>query len=212
MSLNELIFETAKADEGTFEWQGAENNPKVVQYFSDAGHPEITTDSTPWCAAFVGAVLAKCGLQGTGSLAARSYLKWGVAVDLDDAQPGDIVVFWRGSPDGWQGHVGFYAGRNGDKIRVLGGNQRDQVNISGYGVDRLLGVRRVKSPRVKPTQTKTAKASTAQIVAGAGSAIGGIAALDGQAQQIAIVGGLVLVAFGLWFFRNRLKDFAAGAR
>jgi uncharacterized protein (TIGR02594 family) len=212
MSLNELIFETAKADEGTFEWKGAENNPKVVKYFEDAGHGHIKTDSTPWCAAFVGSVLAKCGLQGTGSLAARSYLKWGVAVDLDDAQQGDIVVFWRGAPDGWQGHVGFYAGRNGDKIRVLGGNQRDQVNISGYGVDRLLGVRRAKLPRAKPTETKTAKASTAQIVAGASGVGTAIAALDGQAQLVAIAGGFLLLGFGLWFFRNRLKDFASGAR
>lgn len=213
MSLNELIFETARADEGTWEWQGGENNPKVVQYFADAGHPEIQTDSTPWCAAFVGSVLAKCGIQGTGSLAARSYVSWGDDVgSIDNAQVGDVVVFWRGSRDGWQGHVGFYAGKTGDKIRVLGGNQRDQVNISGYSVDQLLAVRRAKAPRAKATETKTAKVSATQIVAGASGIGTAIAALDGQAQIVALVGGFVLVAFGLWFFRNRIRDFAGGAR
>ena len=54
----------------------------------------MADDESPWCAAFVGAVLAECGLAGTGSLTARSYLKWGV--------PGDIAVLWRGARDGWE--------------------------------------------------------------------------------------------------------------
>lgn len=212
MSIGEIIFETAKADIGTWEWAGSDNNPKVIQYYADAGHPEITTDATPWCAAFVGSVLAKCGLQGSGSLAAQSYRKWGEAASIESAEIGDIVVFERGKRGGWQGHVGFYAGRVGEKIRVLGGNQKDQVNISEYDADRLLAVRRAKAPRAKVTETKTAKVSVVQIVTGVGSGIGAVAALDGDAQKIVLIGAFVMVLFGLWFFRNRLADFAGGAR
>jgi TIGR02594 family protein len=98
----------------------------------------------PWCAAFVGAVLADSGVEPTGSLLARSYLDWGDRVDLDAARPGDVVIFWRGRRDGWQGHVGFLAepwGGTGT-VKVLGGNQGDQVNVAGYDAGRVLGVRR----------------------------------------------------------------------
>ena len=104
--LSKTILAAALAHKGTAEWPGAAHNPQVLDYFRKAGQP-MPDDETPWCAAFVGAVLAECGLQGTGSLAARSYLKWGQEVTLDDARPGDVVVFWRGSKDGWQGHVAW---------------------------------------------------------------------------------------------------------
>lgn len=41
------------------------------------------------------------------------------------------------------GHVGFYAGIEGDNILTLGGNQSDSVGISSYPVDRMLGIRRL---------------------------------------------------------------------
>jgi hypothetical protein len=39
------------------------------------------------------------------------------------------------------GHVGFYAGTEGSKVLVLGGNQSDEVNISRYPKNRILGIR-----------------------------------------------------------------------
>ena len=56
---------------GTREWPGARHNSVVLKYFRDASMPMVD-DETPWCAAFVGAVLAECVLAGTGYLAARS--------------------------------------------------------------------------------------------------------------------------------------------
>src|SRR6478735_4519617 len=60
-------------------------------------------DETPWCAGFVGFCLEAVGIQSTRSAAARSYQNWGVQIDRP--VPGAIVVFWRGSPTGYSGHV-----------------------------------------------------------------------------------------------------------
>lgn len=145
-------YELAQKEVGTVEWADG-SNPKVVAYYRDAGHPEVKDDAVAWCAAFVGAMLKRAGLPNTGSLMARSYLKWGTEVPLSDARLGDIVVFKRGT--GAQGHVGFFAGMDGAKIKVLGGNQKDAVNVSRYSADSLLGVRRMLSAPQKPAATPT---------------------------------------------------------
>ena len=133
-------YERAKTHIGTWEWKDG-HNPKILEWFGKVGHSWVKNDETAWCAAFVGAMLEESGIESTKALNARAYLEWGKSVPIDKAQPGDIVVFWRGNPNGWQGHVGFFHAKVGDNIRVLGGNQRDQVNLALYPADRLLGVR-----------------------------------------------------------------------
>jgi uncharacterized protein (TIGR02594 family) len=97
-------------------------------------------DSVPWCAAFVGGVLEECGIKSTRSAAARSYLKWGRGIPAP--VEGCIVIFWRGSPSGWSGHVGFVVGQDqAGNLMVLGGNQGDEVNIRPFPISRVLGYR-----------------------------------------------------------------------
>lgn len=134
-------YALAKKELGVKEISGVKHNSTVVAYFRDAGHPQITDDETAWCAAFVGAMLARAGIKPTGSLAARSYLKWGTPVGLAEVKPGDIVVFQRGDSS-WQGHVGFYVKHDATTISVLGGNQANQVSIAKYPQAKLLGIRR----------------------------------------------------------------------
>ncbi len=148
-TLSKTVHSAAWAHKGTAEWPGAAHNPQVLDYFRKAGQP-MPDDETPWCAAFVGTMLAECGLQGTGSLAARSYLKWGQKVAPDDAGPGDVVVFWRGGKSGWQGHVAFFHRRAEGRIYVLGGNQGNKVSVAGYAPNRLLGIRRATPPPARP--------------------------------------------------------------
>jgi uncharacterized protein (TIGR02594 family) len=121
-----------------------------MEMYASVGHDWVEHDSVAWCAAFVGHCLEKAGLRSTRRLNARSYLDWGIPVDLADAQAGDIVVFSRGSKS-WQGHVGFFVKTAGASIEVLGGNQSDAVNIQRYAKSRLLGVRRAGNvaPAVK---------------------------------------------------------------
>lgn len=136
-------YDLAKAEVGTVEWRDGDN-PKVLGYFRDAGHPQVTNDETAWCAAFVGAMLHRAGMKGTGLLTARSYLNWGVPIDRKDAQEGDIVVLTRGNST-WQGHVGFLVRDDLDTITVLGGNQANAVNRRPYSAKNLLGIRRAPS-------------------------------------------------------------------
>lgn len=134
-------FEIAQGYIGTTEGPGPEDNPAIVEMYASVGHDWVEHDSVAWCAAFVGHCLEKAGLRSTRRLNARSYLDWGIAVDLADAQEGDIVIFSRGSKS-WQGHVGFFVKTSGTMIDVLGGNQSDAVTIQRYAKSRLLGVRR----------------------------------------------------------------------
>lgn len=103
----------------------------------------IDPAKTPWCAYFVYAILRKCGFNFKTKGTARSLLKVGKPVKLEDAREGDIVVLKRGWLP-WQGHVGLYAGKNGDNIRLLGGNQSNKVCYKWYKLKKLLGIRRVE--------------------------------------------------------------------
>lgn len=121
----------------------------LSDYLNNGGQ-NLDPATTAWCAAFVNATLQQSGQQGTGQLNARSYLDWGQ--EVSDPQRGDVAVFSRGDPNGWQGHVGFFDGYNQDgTIRVLGGNQGDSVSVANYGADKLLGFRR-GGQQGQPTQ------------------------------------------------------------
>lgn len=101
-----------------------------------------------WCAAFVNAVLELDAtpslnhMPNTNPLLARSFLTWGESVAPEDIRRGDVVIFPRGS-QGWQGHVGFYAGtdQNGQWV-ILGGNQDSTVSYAIYNPRLAIGVRR----------------------------------------------------------------------
>lgn len=216
-------YELAKKDIGTWEWAKG-HNPKVVQYFHDVGHDWVNDDETAWCAAFVGAMLKRAGMAHTGKLNARSYLEWGVPIDPADAQEGDILVFSRGNPDGWQGHVAFNAGRteSGD-WRCLSGNQSNQVNVKTYSNDRLLGVRRspqaikpspvaVAKDRSSPAKSKTVQGAAAITATGAGAIISGAGGLSENAQLALIAFGAIVVVVGMLIMRERLKSWAEGWR
>lgn len=142
VNFNPAILEAAARHLGTEEWPGARHNPVIQAFFAAAGGNPAEADETPWCAAFVGAVLAELGLPNTGLLNARSYLDWGQRVAHADAEPGDVVVFWRGSPAGWQGHVAFLVRFDGDRVLVRGGNQSNKVSDQFYAVSQVLGFRR----------------------------------------------------------------------
>lgn len=143
VAFNSIILEEAEKHLGVEEWPGAKHNPAVLAYFEASGNAWVKDDETPWCAAFVNAILAILGLPTNGKLNARSFLEYGEPVSLANVRPGDIVVFWRGSPNGWQGHVGIVVSINGDKVMVLGGNQGNKVSIAPYPMSRVLGFRRV---------------------------------------------------------------------
>lgn len=125
---------------GTKEIPGKKSN-EVISNFFKVVISKFLGDDIPWCAAFVGAVLEEAGYESTGSLMARSYLKYGRVIT--DPVRGDIVIISRGNPNGPHGHVTFFHSFDSKgNIRGFGGNQSDAVNISTYSINRLLGYRR----------------------------------------------------------------------
>jgi uncharacterized protein (TIGR02594 family) len=128
----------AWAEFGVREVAGAGDAAAVQRYFREAGHSEIQHDATPWCAAFIGAMLKRAGSAGTGSLMARSYLSWGKAID--ETRSGAVVVLSRGE-DANAGHVGLCVGAAGKRVFLLGGNQGDAVSVEAFDASRVLGYR-----------------------------------------------------------------------
>lgn len=147
-----LAFNLAQRFIGLQEIAGNVDNPQILSMLKlDAGD-WVEHDEVPWCSAFVNYICWLLRLPRSKSLRARSWLEVGTAVQLKDAEVGDIIVLKRGkgSQPGPEvidapGHVGFYAGLSDDEhlIEVLGGNQSDSVKVSRYPVDSLLGVRRL---------------------------------------------------------------------
>lgn len=143
LSNREKVYALASSKIGLKELPGKPSNPEVEKMYKAVVGVSYT-DDVAWCAAFVGWCLEECGIKSTGSLLARSYLEFGKEIDIYEAQKGDIVIFWRDSPNSWKGHVGFYEGYDEIMIKVLGGNQSNQVKVSGYYRNRLLSVRRIE--------------------------------------------------------------------
>jgi uncharacterized protein (TIGR02594 family) len=146
----DTIFKIAVAELGQKEIIGSANNPAILNYAKDSGFNWVSDDETPWCSIFVNWVAKKAGLQCSKNPNARSWLRVGQSADRAP-EPGDIVIFWRESIDSWKGHVGIFFGFSADGTRVycLGGNQGNQVSITAYSRDYVLGYRRLScSPKI----------------------------------------------------------------
>lgn len=135
---------------GTKEIKGVKHNPVVLALWQEAFKAKgqavpavFKNDETAWCGGFVAGVMAEAGLGQhipDGFAMARSWLKAGTK--LNNPAYGCVVVFWRGSPKGASGHVGFVVGRDKrGNLMVLGGNQADTVNIMPFDKSRVLGYR-----------------------------------------------------------------------
>lgn len=186
----------ARAELGTKESPGVANNPAVLAYYRDAGHPEINADSVAWCAAFAGAMLERAGHPCSKQLNARSYLTWGKAMTKPTL--GCVTVFSRGDPRGWEGHVAFYVGETASTVKVLGGNQGDAVTIAEYPKSRLLGYR----VPVSASNSRTLRASAAGTAGDAMmiAAISGKGVVEALPDALALGDGVQsLASYWPWF-------------
>jgi uncharacterized protein (TIGR02594 family) len=138
------IIRIATNELGIREFPGPDHNPRILKYAEEAGLGWINDDETPWCSVFMNWVAAKAHFERSKKADARSWLQ--VGEEVSDPEPGDVVIYWRGDPTGWQGHVGIFFGYSHDQSRIytLGGNQMNAVSISAYSKDQLLGFRRIK--------------------------------------------------------------------
>lgn len=132
--IDETLWLTiAKKEIGVKEVAGEGNNARVLQYHA-ATKLKANADSVPWCSSFVSWCLQEAGYKSTRDAWARSYLQYGEK--LSEPKYGCIVVFDRGNGNG---HVGFHLYEKDGLVFVVGGNQRDAVNISSYSKENVLG-------------------------------------------------------------------------
>jgi uncharacterized protein (TIGR02594 family) len=127
-----MNFRTAQPDDpawlqeafsvlGLSEIAGGRHEKRILAMYRAAGH-EIAADEVPWCAAFVNWCLSQAGIDGTGSLMARSFVKYGKGLHRTDPIPRGAIAIWpRGKPP--SGHVNLVLQDDGAYVWCIGGNQ-----------------------------------------------------------------------------------------
>lgn len=118
---------------------GIGENPVILEYFSQIGHEWVKDDDTAWCAAFLNWCLIKTGLPQTGSLLARSFLRYGKKTSTPKL--GDLVILWRVTKESNFGHVGFFISETPTTFFILAGNHSNEVNITEFPKTKLLDYR-----------------------------------------------------------------------
>ncbi|ARU55597.1 peptidoglycan binding protein [Oleiphilus messinensis] len=136
-TVNAPWYDIAYAELGIKEESEANTHNKRILEYHATTRLGAKTDETPWCSSFVNWVMLQSGIQGTNNALAKSWITWGFKVETPFK--GAITVIKRknknldtytGSSTGY--HVGFFVSATQSGIRLLGGNQSDQVKSSNF--------------------------------------------------------------------------------
>jgi uncharacterized protein (TIGR02594 family) len=92
--------------------------PWLAKAKADVGKSarQLGVPSRLWCADFLNQKLRQAGYRGTGSRAAKSFLKYGRRTS---ARPGAIAIYSRGKRGG---HVAIVESVNGNTVTLVSGN------------------------------------------------------------------------------------------
>lgn len=133
---------------GVAEKPGTDSNEVILEFARRADIKWYNADSIAWCAVFVNAMCDIVGLPETKSALAKSFLKWGKSINIEEAAKDNtnvIAIFHRGNPKSHTGHVGILKSVSDDRktALILGGNQSDKVCVQNFKLDdKFLGFRR----------------------------------------------------------------------
>jgi hypothetical protein len=132
---------------------GADNSGPFVQKYLNGLSPTPAN----WCAGFVSWCFAQHanGIPYQYSVGARDirfqFRERGWLLDDNVVpEPGDIIVWWRGQPNGWKGHIGLvHHSSNGIVFTIEGNKGRFPAPVRGFDyvlsrMPRLLGFGRVR--------------------------------------------------------------------
>ncbi len=141
-------FDLAQRYLGITEIHGELDHPLIRWWHSLTPIGE-TDDEVPWCSSFVNGICWELRRPRSKSVRARSWLDVGMSLPAlsSPTADSDIVILSRGSSP-TAGHVGFFAGWGEvaqlvKTVRILGGNQGNQVSIATYPRSQILGIRRI---------------------------------------------------------------------
>ena len=146
-------LQVMRAITGTEEYAGAANNPTIMGWVDTIAkaYPEMQTycngytgDDIAWCGLTVAYCMTEAGIRPVFGRTDTDRWMWAQAWAGDPGDfkevgrptPGTICVFTRSGG----GHVTLYEHTDDDgMIACRGGNQSDQVNLSHYDPDTLIG-------------------------------------------------------------------------
>jgi CHAP domain/Putative peptidoglycan binding domain len=150
---NALQIAKAEMAAGAKEIGGDDKGPYCKKYLAVTGLGE----GYDWCAAFVsycfkegnpGAMPYKATAGARATLTAFKDKGWEYKATFENSPlPGDIIVWWRGTPNGWKGHVGIVSGYANGIVHTIEGNKTSKVDHFSYvfgQIDKLLGFARAK--------------------------------------------------------------------
>lgn len=113
------------------------NKSRIWAWLRSDGATVGDPTKIPWCGDFVQTAIALSMVDEPipeNPYLAANWMKFGKHVK---PQQGCVLVFWRGSPSSWKGHVGFYVGEDSTHYHVLGGNQSNAVTVARIAKNRL---------------------------------------------------------------------------
>lgn len=140
------IMREAFRSYGIKEIRGNSHNHEIINmaiYLGGVIEDFYTKDEIPWCGLAVSYWIKRAGFNPPANysqIRARDFASWGKPAK--EPAFGDVLVFWRGSRQGRDGHVGLYVMEDSEAYHVLGGNQSDSVCITRIAKNRLLAARR----------------------------------------------------------------------
>lgn len=179
-------------------------NASQINSFLKLGGVDIDAARTAWCAGFVNSALKQVGVDGSGSLLANSFQKWGTQIDPSQVLRGDVLLQSNGlSALQPGGHVGFATGAtrmfNGQQqLEMLSGNYSNSVGTGWFNaVD--LQVRRATEAADALSTLSSSSATATQGLGQFGSGLGSFGqALSGAGAQAGSGGGLFSWLGGLF--------------
>ncbi|MFN3706515.1 MAG: TIGR02594 family protein [Thermoflexales bacterium] len=131
-------LQIARSYIGVKEVPGPRHNSTIVSWLVSL-RAWWRDDETPWCGVFVAHCLREAGITDLPEywMRALAWAPWGANLRASHVAPGAILVFSRQGG----GHVGFYVGEDASFYHVLGGNQRNMVNIMKIAKARCVAIR-----------------------------------------------------------------------
>lgn len=137
------IQEVFKAELGVHETHGPEATARIIEYDKHTTL-KATSDEVAWCSSLANFAADTAGFPGAHSAAARSWLEYGVVLQVPIV--GCYVIFDRhdvNNPNAAHVACCDSADISNGIIRCIGGNQGPEgaVTISRYPISKVLGYR-----------------------------------------------------------------------
>lgn len=119
---------------------------RIVSYFEATNFGKGATPATPWCGAFAAFCVKQAGLEPPkGAAVAANWKSWGSELPFrsEEIPQGAVVVLSPSEGTGTSGHVAFFNGfsDDGKRVKLLGGNQSDALNVKSFLTSRIATVR-----------------------------------------------------------------------